>query len=316
MLKMKSTKDISTDNTPAIVVGLGELIWDLLPDGKHLGGAPTNFAYISSLLGNTSILASRVGDDDLGREACARLVRMGIVTDFLQYDRDHPTGTVGVQIDERGEARFSMNEDSAWDYLDWTMRWHELAARADIVCFGTIAQRESQARATILRFVEQTRPNALRIFDVNLRHAFFSADMLARSLELTTIVKLNIDELTRISGMLGLDAPNEQSLARQMLDKFEIELVAITRGEKGSLLISEREEINHPGFKVDIADTIGAGDAFAAVLAHYYRRRVPLKMISEAANRMGSWIATQVGATPEVGKQTLEGILGGLYPGS
>lgn len=312
MLKMKSNQDKITPDKPATVVGLGELIWDLLPDGKQLGGATTNFAYISRLLGNTSILASRVGDDDLGREAHARLARMGIVTDYLQCDSKHPTGTVGVQIDERGEARFAMNEDSAWDYLEFTERWEELAALVDIVCFGTMAQRTSRARATILRFIERTRPQALRIFDVNLRHAFFSAQMLARSLELATIVKLNDHELSRISGMLGLTAPNERSLARQMLDKFDLELVAITRGEKGSSLISNREEIDHSGFKVDIADTIGAGDAFAAVLAHYYRRRVPLKSISEVANRMGSWISTQVGATPEISSQTLDKILGDL----
>lgn len=308
---MKSNED-TTIAEPAKVVGLGELIWDLLPDGKQLGGATTNFAYISRLLGNTSILASRVGDDELGREARGRLVQMGIVTNYLQVDHDHPTGTVGIKIDADGEAHYSMNEDSAWDYLDWTDGFELLASKADTVCFGTMAQRCQRARATILRFVEHTRPEALRIFDVNLRHAFFTADMLARSLKLATIVKLNNDELHRISGMLGLDAREEETLARQMMDKFKVELVAITRGDKGSVMITEHEEVTHPGFQVDVIDTIGSGDAFAAALAHYYSRRAPLSIISEAANRMGSWIATQVGATPETNEETMEGILDGL----
>ena len=313
MLKMKSTKVKITDDTPATVVGLGELIWDLLPDGKQLGGATTNFAYISSLLGDRSILASRVGDDELGHEARARLERMGIVTDYLQCDRNHPTGTVGVQIDSRGEALFAMNEDSAWDCLEWTEDWSELASTADIVCFGTMAQREPRARETIIRFVEETRPEALRIFDVNLRHAFFTAEMLVRSIELASVVKLNDDELARISVMLGLYAPGELALARQIIEKFDVELVAITRGANGSLLVSRQEDVDHAGFEVDIADTIGAGDAFAAVLAHYHLRHVSLKTISEAANRMGSWVATQVGATPEISKQALARILGDLY---
>lgn len=307
MLKMKSTADTSTK-----VVGLGELIWDLLLEGKQLGGATTNFAYISRLLGNTSIVASRIGGDDLGREAQVRLARMGIVTDYLQVDHAHPTGTVGVQINARGEAHYAMNEDSAWDYLEWNDDLKELACTADVVCFGTMAQRQPRARETIIRFVENTRPDALRIFDVNLRHAFFTSEMLARSLELATIAKLNTEELTKISGMLGLDATGEATLARQMLRNFDLELLAITRGEKGSLLITEHEEIDHPGFQVDVVDTIGAGDAFGAALAHYYRRQAPLIIISEAANRMGSWVATQVGATPDANKQAMDRILGEL----
>lgn len=309
---MKLTEDKATDCNPPIVVGLGELIWDLLPNGKQLGGATTNFAYISRLLGNSSIIASRVGDDELGREAHNRLAQIGIVTDYLQLDMVHPTGTVGIQIDERGEAHYAMNEDSAWDNLDWTDKFEELATLADTVCFGTMAQRSERARATIIRFVKRTRPDALRIFDVNLRHAFFTAEMLARSLELATIVKLNNDELFTISGMLGMDACEEETLAKQIMDKFDVKLVAITRGENGSVMITKHEEVAHPGIRVNVVDTIGSGDAFAAALAHYYVRRAPLTFISEAANRLGSWIATQVGATPKANSATLERILEGL----
>ena len=293
-----------------VIAGLGELIWDLLPGGKQLGGAPTNFAYISRLLGNRSIVASRVGSDELGREAVERLERMGIDTSYLQLDAAHPTGTVRVSIDEAGEPHFSLNEDSAWDYLEWTAEWEALATQVDAVCFGTLGQRYHEARATMLRFLKRTRPDALRLFDVNLRHSFFTAGMLTESLRLATLVKLNSDELTVAARMLRLEEHDEEALAQRLLRQFDIELVAITRGAQGSLLVTESETVNHPGFQVRVADTIGAGDAFTATLAHCYLRRAPLKLASEAANRMGSWIATQAGATPAVDTQLLEKIGG------
>lgn len=309
---MKTDVDKLLCDSSAVVVGLGELIWDMLPGGKQLGGAPTNFAYVSRLLGHPSIVASRVGNDDLGREAYERLRRMGISTDYLQLDESHPTGSVGVEVDERGEALFAMNEDSAWDYLEWTEGWKELSARTDAVCFGTLGQREPQAREIIIRFLESARRETLRVFDVNLRHSFFTTEMLNRSLELATIVKLNNVEIHTVARMLRLEAFDEETLARQLLNNFKVELVAITRGENGSLMVTKAEAVAHPGFRVRVADTIGAGDAFTAALVHFYLRRASLKVISEAANRMGSWIATQAGATPSVNAQKLEQILAGL----
>ncbi len=311
-LNMKPIDESSSTSSHTTVVGLGELIWDLLPGGKQLGGAPNNFAYISHLLGNRSIVASRIGNDQLGNEALCRLTRTGIVTDYLQVDEEHPTGTVGVRVDDRGEAHFSMNEDSAWDYLEWNSNWEELARSADVVGFGTMAQRQPGSRETILTFLENTRPEAVRIFDVNLRHAFFTPAMLSRSLELANIVKLNDDELARIAGMLGLESLRGEAFARAVIDKFNVHLVAITRAENGSELITLDRTINHNGINVNVKDTIGAGDAFAAALAHFYVRKAPLQVISEAANRLGSWVATETGATPECDRQRLEQILEGV----
>jgi len=294
------------DSSPITIVGLGELIWDLLPAGKQLGGAPANFAYISGLLGNESIVASRIGADDPGREALARLEQMNVSTRHLQIDASHPTGTVRVELDARGEARFAMNENSAWDYLEWTQSWAELAGRADGVCFGTLGQRAIQARRTIIRFLEQTRPRALRVFDVNLRHSFFDIHMLSQSLELATVVKLNLEELSTIAAMLNLPAQEDEAIARQLLERFSLELIAVTRGGRGSLLVAPAADaVEHPGFSVEVKDTIGAGDAFLAALVHFYLRRAPLPFISEAANRMGSWVATQAGATPATTPQML-----------
>lgn len=301
--------------TAPVMVGLGELIWDFLPGGKQLGGAPTNFAYMSRQLGNQSAVASRIGRDDLGTEALARLAGLGVSTEYLQIDREHPTGTVRVLLDEQGEANFALNENSAWDYLEWTSRWAELSLKADVVCFGTLGQRVEPARRTIIRFLEATRPGAVRVFDVNLRHTFFNREMLAHSLRLATIVKLNQPELLTLGKMLGFSAQTEERMAKRLLNEFKLELVAITRGERGSLLVTGNEVSDHRGVRVKVKDTIGAGDAFIAALAHYYLRRAPLSHISEAANRVGAWVATQEGATPKLDAQTLTRILGdGLEP--
>jgi fructokinase len=296
-----------------LFVGLGELIWDLLPEGRRLGGAPTNFAYMARLLGNRSAVASRVGFDALGREARARLEAAGVSTEYIQTEDAHPTGTVGVRVGERGEPTFKVNGNSAWDYLEWTPRWEELAARADCVCFGTLGQREPRARETVTRFLEGVRPSALRVFDVNLRHSFFTSEMLARSLALSDVVKLNAEELRSAASMLDLrGGGDERTLAEDLLARFKLDFVAVTRGERGSLLVSADGASEHAGFSVEVVDTIGSGDAFAAALAHCRMRGATLEVSNEIANRVGSWVATQPGATPDADPPEVARLLEGL----
>ncbi|HJQ31690.1 MAG TPA: carbohydrate kinase [Pyrinomonadaceae bacterium] len=300
-------------NSAPLVVGLGELIWDLLPSGKRLGGAPSNFAYVSRLLGSDAAIATRVGRDALGEEALERLKRTGLSTRYVQRDEEHPTGTVGVTIGAGGEPRFNVNENSAWDYLEWTPEWEELAAGAAVVCFGTLGQRHAKARETVTRFLEATGAGALRLFDVNLRHSFFTPDMLARSLALATVVKLNAEELSAAASMLDLDASGEQATARALLERFRLTLVAVTRGAHGSLLVTREGADEHPGFPVPrVVDTIGCGDAFAAALAHCIRRGATLALTNRIANRVGSWLATQEGATPDADPATVARLLEGL----
>jgi fructokinase len=290
------------------VVGLGELLWDLLPGGKQLGGAPTNFAYIAGCLGDDAIVASRVGEDELGAEALARLAQLGLPASFVQRDETHPTGTVLVDINESGEPTYTSSPDTAWDHLVWTPQWKELATRADAVCFGTLAQRSTESRAAIQKFLQETRPAAMRIFDVNLRHSFATLELITESLELSTAVKLNSAELPRVAAMLQLGGRGERAIAHRLIQVFGLELVAITRGAEGSLLVTEEECVEHQGYQVKVVDTIGAGDAFAATVVHYYLRGATLERISEAANRIGSWIATQTGATPPIDAQMLRAI--------
>jgi fructokinase len=281
------------------IVGLGELLWDLFPEGKQLGGAPANSAYMISLLGDVGIVASRVGSDDFGREARLRLEQLGLRTSFIQTDTAHKTGTVRVQVDPTGQPTFQIAESVAWDFFEWTSDWRSLAEAVDAVCFGSLAQRASASRDTIRAFLAAVRPKSIRVFDVNLRQSFYSAEILSESMKLADIVKVNHDELPIVAKLLGLPFIYDEGRAAEWLrQEFGAKLVCITRGAKGSLLVGAQETSEHPGYRVHVADTVGAGDAFTAALVYHYLRSASVATLNEAANRMGAWVASQVGATP------------------
>jgi fructokinase len=285
-------------NRRHIIVGLGELLWDLLPTGKQLGGAPANFAYITSLLGDEGIPISRLGRDALGEEAMLRLRELGLPTAFIQEDPDYLTGTVQVDVDATGQPRFEISESVAWDFLEWTPQWQRLAQQADAVCFGSLAQRSEQSRSTIRKFVLASQPNSVRIFDVNLRQNFYTAHIIAESMKLATVVKVNHEELPKIMHLFELEHRSEEDSARRLLSLHDLKLFCVTRGDNGSLLVSHDQCSEHPGFEVKVADTVGAGDAFTAALVHGFLRGTPLAQINEHANRVGAWVASHSGATP------------------
>jgi len=293
------------------IVGIGELLWDRLLAGEQLGGAPANFAYHASLLGNHAGVLSRVGCDRLGEQALARLRQLQLTTDFIQQDETHATGAVAVQVDANGQPDFIITEDVAWDYLEFTPQWQALAATADAVCFGSLAQRSQTSRQTIRRFLEATRKDALRIFDVNLRQSFYTREIIAESFALARLAKINHQELAQIAGMFKLSGSSEAERARQLLIEFALELVCVTRGNHGSLLVSHKETVEHPGFAIEVVDTIGAGDAFTAALAHHYLNSAALTVISEAANRLGATVASHAGATPFIEPDILERVIRG-----
>jgi fructokinase len=286
------------DTKPYNVVGLGELLWDVFPKGKELGGAPANFAYMTSLLGDHGIVASRVGSDALGRTAGRRLERIGLRSRYLQIDKKHPTGTVKVQVDPAGQPTFEIAESVAWDFFEWTPEWQRLAFTTDAVCFGSLAQRSSESRTTIRAFLKEVRRGTTRVFDVNLRQAFYTADTLAESMKLSDIVKLNQEELQAAVKLLGHTFQDDERAARWLRDSYNLQLVCVTRGGKGSLLVGSSETSEHPGCRVVVADTVGSGDAFTAAMVYHYLRRASLATLNEAANRMGAWVASQTGATP------------------
>jgi fructokinase len=280
------------------IVGLGEILWDMLPQGKQLGGAPSNFAYVSTLLGNEGIVASRVGSDALGHEAVQQLAKLGVGTAHIQTDPVHVTGTVQVEVDHDGQPKFEIAEGVAWDFLEWTPAWQRLAAQADAICFGSLAQRAATSRATIRQFLGAGKKGAVRIFDANLRQEFYSKETLTESMKFADIVKLNHEELPRIVPMFGLQHRDEISSARLLAELHGLKLICVTRGCHGSLLMDQRTLGEHPGYRIQIGDAIGAGDAFTAALVYEYLQGAPLTRINETANRVGAWVASRVGAMP------------------
>ena len=303
-LPLHSTQHATRNTRAFTIVGLGEVLWDLLPGGRQLGGAPANFAYQAAALGDRGIVASRVGADPLGDEVRTRLAALGLTTRYVQRDPARPTGTVRVEVDADGQPDFAITEDVAWDALAWTPEWTALAAEADAVCFGSLAQRAAASHETIHRFLRATRPDAVRLFDVNLRQNYYSPAVLDVSLRRATIVKLNETELPRVAQLLGLeigddeDEKKDEAIARRLLHAYDLALVCVTRGAGGSLLVTHTEAVAHTGYPVQVADTVGSGDAFAAAVAHHWLRGDSLEEISDAANRLGAYVATQTGATP------------------
>jgi fructokinase len=287
------------------VVGLGELLWDLLPEGPRLGGAPANFAVMAGRLGDHAAIASRLGADNLGAKTRRVLGGLPVDVSLLQTDADLATGTVTVAIED-GEPHYTIHEPAAWDRLAFTREWSDLAERADAVCFGTLAQRDRHARQTILSFLDATRASCVRVFDANLRAPFWSGDTLRESLARATILKLNADEMPLV--LLGTgacpyptEALDDRDLvrgARRLLERYPIRMVCVTLGGSGSLLATREEHHRHPGLPATVRDTVGAGDAFTAALTHYYLQDAPLAVLNEAGNRWGGWMASQSGAMP------------------
>lgn len=294
------------------IVGLGELLWDLLPEGQRLGGAPANFAVMAGRLGDCAVIASRVGADPLGVEARARLAELPVDSSLVQLDEDLPTGTVTVAFHD-GEPQYDIHEPAAWDRLELTPEWQELAARADAVCFGTLAQRNPRSRETIRGFLALTRPECVRVMDVNLRAPHWSAETLREGLAMATLVKLNADELPEVLRTSGA-CPYAQSrgdeeetvrCARRLMERYPVRLVCVTMGAGGSMLVTRAGRHRHGGRVVRVRDTVGAGDAFTAALVHYALRGAPLETLNEAGNRWGAWMASQPGAMPELPNEVL-----------
>jgi fructokinase len=276
----------------------------MLPEGARLGGAPANFSVMAGRLGNHAAILSRVGRDDLGREAVHLLNPLPSDTSFLQIDPRHETGRVTVSFED-GQPGYTIHHPVAWDFMELTDEWVRLAERADAICFGSLAQRSPESRQTIQTLAAQASSRSIRIFDVNLRPPFYSSEVIQESLELATVFKMNDAEVPQVLALLGMPAEDNEfgdSLRRgahRLLMEFPtLQMVAITCGGQGSLLVTRDEWHRHAGFSIKVADTIGAGDAFTAALAHYLLRGAELAVLNEAGNRWGSWVASQSGAMP------------------
>jgi len=289
------------------IIGLGEILWDMLPDGKVLGGAPANFACHARFLGAEGIAISAIGDDDLGREILDVLSGMGLSARTVAIDREHPTGTVSVHLDADGNPSYTIEENVAWDYIPADETLLAAAAEASAICFGSLAQRSEVSRRSIRAILDSADGGAIRIFDVNLRGDFYGPEVITESLEAASVLKVNDEELPVIASMLAIEGDTVR-IAEQLTELYSLDLVAVTRGPEGSLLLAEGRTSDHPGHKTQVADTVGAGDAFTAAMVLGMLAGHDLDRINEQASRVAAFVCSQKGATPALG-----GDLAGLF---
>jgi fructokinase len=277
-----------------LIVGIGEVLWDMFPGESLFGGAPANFAAHSAAFEPDVRMISAVGDDALGRQALQELQDRGIPSANVAVS-GYPTGTVTVTLDDAGKADYVFANDTAWDNLEWDDSLAKLAVQTDVVCFGTLGQRSEISRSTIVRFVRSTPADALRIFDVNLRQSFYSDDVIRASLEMANVLKLNDDELDTL---VPDDGREVRDRLQRLLTDYELRLVVYTRGDKGALLVADGKSVDYVGIPVPVKDTVGAGDAFTAVVAIGLLRGRQLHDIAARASKVAGYVCMHSGATP------------------
>jgi fructokinase len=294
-------------NVVGAVVGVGEVLWDLLLAGPQLGGAPANFAYHAHALGAPVKFITRVGNDDYGREVIRRFNEMGLPDTTVQVDELVSTGTAKVALSGDGLAHFTIQENVAWDHIAVTPEALAAAREADAICFGSLAQRCQPSRNTIQQLVAATPPNALRVFDINLRQQFYSRGVIEESLQLANVLKLNDDELPALAEVLSLPGSTEQKIEHKterqiecLAQTFSLRLVALTRGPKGSLLYQEGRWSDCPSRPVRVVDTVGAGDSFTAALVLGLLRKMDLDEINTLANEVARYVCSCAGGTPSL----------------
>jgi fructokinase len=278
-----------------VIVGLGEILWDLLPSGKALGGAPANFAYHASRLGEEGWAVSAVGDDSLGREILALIGGKNL--HHIITVTPKPTGTVEVTLDERGVPTYNIKEDVAWDNIPYTPDMEALAKRADACCFGSLVQRLA-SRESVLRFLRAMRPDALKVFDINLRQHYYSKEVLEESLRIADILKINDEEIRIVADLLSLDG-DDTAACRALIDRYGLKLVILTKGPEGSEVITPDEVIPQAAGEVKVVDTVGAGDSFTAAFVVALLRGDSLSDAQRLASDTAAYVCSCKGAMPK-----------------
>jgi len=287
-----------------VIVGLGEVLWDVFPEYKRAGGAPANVAYHALQLGNQGVTASRVGVDDDGKELLNVLTSNGLDTAYIQQDDIAPTGTAEVTMSD-GEASYNIPRDSAWDRLAMTSQWLDLARSADAVCFGTLAQRDEISRRTIREFLAETPDACTKIADINLRPPHYTKEVIESSLEQADIIKLNEQEWKEIRRMFGVE-----DLNRWLFTEKKVRIICLTKGGDGAELITPDQHLIEPVHPVEDSngDSVGVGDAFTAALTHHLLRNSPLDVAIFSANRYASQVFARKGATPKLPDAVIEAV--------
>lgn len=283
-----------------IVVGLGEILWDIPPDGKQLGGAPMNFAYHASKCGFKGYAVSAIGDDELGREAVAALD--GKKLNYILETVDYPTGTVPITLSETGVPTYEIKEGVAWDNMPFNSRMEVLAGKTRAVCFGSLAQRSSVSRESINRFLDAIPKDDKRyiVFDVNLRQNFYNEDILRESMQRCNVMKINDEELVQVERMFGYPGLDLENTCWLLLGKYNLKILVLTCGVNGSYVFTPGGKSFLPTPKVEVVDTIGAGDSFSAVFIASVMRGCSIADAHQNAVNVSAFVCTQSGPMPDI----------------
>ena len=288
-----------------IVVGIGEALWDLLPEGKKIGGAPANFAYHVSQLGLPGIAISAVGRDLLGEELIRQFEQLSLNTEMSVVD--YPTGTVLVEVDEVGIPSYNIRQEVAWDNIPFTDALEQLASKTTAVCFGSLAQRSEVSRSTIHRFLDAMPENreTLKIFDINLRQQFYTPELIEESMQRCNVLKINDEELELISGLFDYPAIDFKDKCRMLLEKYDLKILIFTCGVDGSYVFTRGGESFVETPKVEVADTVGAGDSFTAAFTAAYLRGLPMEEAHRHAVKVSAFVCSCQGAMPKLPESLL-----------
>ena len=282
-----------------VMAAIGETLWDVFPDTAVWGGAPGNVACHAAGLGVATAMVSRVGCDDYGNRGLASLAAHGGDCRFMQQDSDHPTGSVQVTLSAAGDASYAFAADTAWDRLAWHSELESLATTVVAICFGTLGQRSQQSRETIQRFLSAAR-QAIKVFDVNLRQQFYADEVIHDSLGLATVLKLNDEELPVVAAACGIGEDDPVAVAEKLINRYGLQLVAVTRGAAGSILVGHEQRSEHAAEQTAVVDTVGAGDAFTAAVIAGLVAGHPLEQLHDHAARLAAFVCGQRGATPAI----------------
>ncbi len=287
------------------ILAFGELLWDILPSGKVLGGAPANFVFRVNSFGDDGQIVTRIGKDNLGREAREQVKKLGLTDQYIQTDEELPTGTVPVTLNEQGVPDFTILKNVAFDRIELTNEMLSLARHAYCIYFGSLIQREKKSRDT-LQAVLNEAPSAIKFFDINLRKDCYTTEIITHSLKLANILKINDDELLTLKAMFLLEGNSLKDVVAQLIEKFDLNLALVTLGEKGAFALTRKGKYHYdPGYKIDLADTVGSGDAFSAGFMHYYLDQRPLKESLKFGNAAGAIVATTKGGTQPISKEDI-----------